>query len=294
MPMSPHRLAKAGILVAIAVLCAIPALALAQAAPSKQLHPLVAEAAQYEGEYQGECWIFVDKVVKDALGLELGHDYRLGYLEAGAVEVSVAGAQPGDVVQIADDHYTEPDADYPGLHTFIISEVVALGVFNGWDSNSNWDGVVRFREQYEPAKAAGRYPNLNYRIYRFPTPENPFPAADELVGIPEKTWLPSVGDTAIVVAGGDSLNLRAGPGLTETVITQLRDGAAVTITGGPVRAFGHTWVSVSSSAGSGWVASEYLAKSTGGSDTKSAATVDGTSQPLSGYRTMIPFIAVGN
>ena len=123
--------------------------------------------------------------------------------------MSVAKARPGDVVQIADDHYTEPDANYPGLHTFVIAEVVALGVFNGWDSNSNWDGVVRFREMYEPGKAAGRYPNLNYRIYRFPTPENPVPLADELVGISEKTWLPAVGDAAIVIAGGDSLNLRA-------------------------------------------------------------------------------------
>lgn len=294
MPMSPHRLAKAGILVAIAALCAIPALALAQSAPSKQLHPLVAEAAKYEGTYQGECWIFVDMVIKNALGRDLGHDYRLGYLEAGAVEVSLGNARPGDIIQIADDHYTAPDADYPGLHTLIISEVVGPGLFNGYDSNANWDGMVRFREGYDPRQSAGRYPNLNYRIYRFPTPDNPNPVGDDEAGIRETSWLPAVGDTAVVVAGGDSLNLRAGPSLTERVITQLRDGATVTVTGGPVRAFGHTWVSVTSTVGSGWVASEYLAKSTGNSDTKSAAATDGGSQPLFGYRTLIPFIAVGN
>lgn len=294
MPMSPHRLALAGILVAIAALCALPALALAQSAPTKKTHPLVSAAAKYNGTYQGQCWIFVDKIVEEALGLEMGHDYHLGYLEAGAVEVSVKNARPGDVLQIADDNYTAPDADYPGLHTFVIAEVLGDGLYNGWDSNSNWDGIVRYREKYDAYKAAGRYPNLNFRIYRFPTPDDPRPNANEGAPVAERARPLQVGDTAVVVADGDSLNLRSGPGLTESVITQLRDGTVVSVVGGPVRAYGHTWVQVTSTAGSGWVASEYLTQRTGDSNTRSAAAVDGSSEPLFGYRTTVPFIAVGN
>jgi hypothetical protein len=292
MPMSPHRLAWAGILATIVGLASVPAIVVAQASPSSATHPLVATASQYEGMYEGECWIFVKKVVLEALGIEMGFDYRLGYLDSGAVEVSIDHAAPGDIIQIADDNYTEPDADYPGLHTFIISEVVEYGVFNGWDSNSNWDGIVRYRESYDPRGIAGRYPNLNFRIYRFPTPDNPVDPAARFIAPKARQFEP--GDTATVVSGGDVLNLRADAGLDKGVVGQLPDGAVVTVTGGPVRMHGHTWVSVRSSAGSGWVASEYLAFRAGGTDTESASTTDGGSRPLLNDRTLVPFVAIGN
>ena len=288
MPLSPHRLVWTLALAALTALLALPAAASAQSAPAT--HPLVATAAKYQGTYQGECWVFVKNIVREALGFEMGFDYRLGYLEAGAVEISVEFAAPGDIVQIADDNYTDPDASYPGLHTFLIAEVVDVGVYNGWDSNSQWDGIVRWREAYDAGAVAARYPNLNFRIYRFPTPENPVIDPEAVAGTPEPARQLAVGDSAVVVAGGDTLNLRAGAGLEQPVLSRLPDGAVVSITGGPVRAHGHTWVSVASSAGSGWVASEYLAyKDTG---TGSAGT-EGPSRPLYSYRTTVALVAIG-
>jgi hypothetical protein len=146
MPMSPHRLALAGILLVALGLFAVPALVMAQSAPANATHPMVATAAKYSGTYQGECWIFMKKVVLEATGIEMGFDYRHGYLDHGAVEVSLRQASAGDIIQIADDNYTDPDASYPGLHTFIISESNGDGTFDGWDSNAHWDGMVRFRE----------------------------------------------------------------------------------------------------------------------------------------------------
>jgi hypothetical protein len=264
---------------------------LAQTSPGAKLHPLVATASQYDGTYQGECWMFMKMVVLEALGIEVGFDYRLGYLDSGAIEVPIDLAEPGDIIQIADDNYTEPDADYPGMHTFMIAEVAGNGLFHGWDSNRNFDGMVAYREDYDPAAAAARYPNLNYRIYRFPTPDNPLPSIVRTFRPAPVARQFAPGDSAIVVADGDSLNLRNGPGLDQGVLTQLEDGSLVTIVAGPVRAFGHTWVQVSSGAGSGWVASEYLKLAT--DSTESAASSDGVARPLFAYRTLLPFVSNG-
>lgn len=297
MPMSPHRLAWAGVLLLLSGLLAVPAIVLAQSGTGSKQHPLVEAAAQYDGTYQGECWVFVKNLVREVLGIEMGFDYRLGYLEAGAKEISVEFARPGDIIQIADDHYTEPDADYPGLHTLIIAEVLEPGVFAGWDSNSNWDGIVRYRERYDPAEVAARYGNLNFRIYRFPTPEEPVVDPQALYVAPTPKLL-APGDIAVVLADGDTLNLREGPGLDRGILAQLPDGAVVTVTGGPIRAHGHTWVSVSSSAGSGWVASEYLSSRGSSADganpgTESAATSDGLARPLFNFRATVPFVSIG-
>jgi hypothetical protein len=302
MPVSPHRLAWAAILAVLVGLLSVPALVLAQTGSGSKTHPLVAVASQYEGTYQGECWVFVKNVVREALGIEMGFDYRAGYLGAtdtetglvdmGAKEIAVQFARPGDIIQIADDSYTEPDADYPGLHTFIISAVLEPGVFAGWDSNSNWDGMVRYRDVYDPRAVAARYPNLNFRIYRFPTPENPIVNPEEIYVAPTARQL-AIGDSATVVADG-ILNLRAGAGLDQLKIGELRDGTVVTVVGGPIRAHGHTWVAISYTGGGGWVASEYLAYRGAASDTESAATTDGTTVPLYSFRTTIPLIAIGN
>ena len=293
MPLSPHRLARTGILAIVCgLLLAVPAVVSAQSAPAAPTHPIVATAAQYEGQYGGQCWIFVKNVLKEALGIDLGRDYRLGFLEAGGVEIAVEFAQPGDIIQIADDNYTEPHADYPGLHTFIISEVVDHGVYNGWDSNSQWDEIVRYRENYDARAVAGRYPNLNFRIYRFPTPDNPVIDPEAVAPPQAKSRQLAVGDTAVVVAGGDTLNLRAGAGLDQGVIARLPDGTVVSITGGPVRADGHTWVSVTSPSGSGWVASEYLAYRDPTS-TEGAGS-DGAARPLFSYRTTVASVSTGD
>ncbi|MFQ5382533.1 MAG: hypothetical protein ACE5EF_13070, partial [Dehalococcoidia bacterium] len=112
-------------------------------------HPLVARAFEDLGTYQGECWPWVRQVVADSLGVRMGFDYRQGFFDAGAVEVHLAEAAPGDVIQLADDSYTNPDADYPGLHTAIIVSVEGPGTFEVIDSNSQWDGIVRTRSGYD-------------------------------------------------------------------------------------------------------------------------------------------------
>lgn len=73
----------------------------------------MAAAVRYDGTWQGECWAFVKKVVREATGQEMGFDYRQGYFDAGATEVTVATAQPGDIIQIANDFNSGPNADYP-------------------------------------------------------------------------------------------------------------------------------------------------------------------------------------
>ena len=119
MPLSQQRPVLAAILVAfVAVLTALASQP-ASAAPTPS-NPIVQRAMLDLGTYQGECWMFMKEVVRDATGAEIGFDYHYGYLEGGAVEVSAAEAGPGDVIQIVNDNWTEPDADYPGLHTAII------------------------------------------------------------------------------------------------------------------------------------------------------------------------------
>lgn len=55
----------------------------------------------------------------------------------------------------------------------------------------------------------------------------------------------------------DALNLRAGHGLDEDVLTVLVYGAAGTITGGPIPADGYTWYEVDVGQ-PGWLAGEYI------------------------------------
>jgi hypothetical protein len=294
MPKALPRLAKAGILALLALALAAPALA-AAADPSQEANPstnpIVATAMKYQGTYQGQCWTFAATVIKEALGKDLGRDYRQGYFDAGAVEVSVSQALPGDIVQIADDSYTEPDADYPGLHTFIITKPLGDGTFDGIDSNSQWDGMVRLRQAYDPAASAARYPNLNFHIYRFVGPTAPAPTATKSAAPTTKTKQLAPGDRALVVAGGDPLNLRTAAGISAGIITQLPDGAVVTVMSQPTRADGHTWLQVSSTYGLGWVASEYLSIQ---GASLATSTQGGSTAPLYGYRSLVPFVTGGN
>jgi hypothetical protein len=291
MPMSPHRLAKAGILAVVTALLTVPAIALAAGndapkppAPPGPQHPIVVEALKWEGKWGGQCFIFMQTVVEKALLREVGNDYHLGYLKAGAIEINLDQAGSGDIIQIIDPNYTEPDADYPGMHTLIVTENLGKGLVNGIDSNSQWDEMVRMRENYDPAAVAARYPNLVYRVYRFPTPDFPAPKAGSTV--PPKTQSLVPGLKATVVAGGDTLNLRKAPGIDQAVAAELPDGTVVTVTSEAVKATGRLWVQVQSPYGSGWVAAEYLR-----AGASSSASAGGSTRPLFGYRSTVPFIA---
>ena len=91
MPMSPHRPALAAILVAVVAVLTAFAATPANAAPTPS-NPIVQRALLDLGTYQGECWQFMKSVIREATGAEVGFDYHIGYLEAGAVEVSVEEA----------------------------------------------------------------------------------------------------------------------------------------------------------------------------------------------------------
>jgi hypothetical protein len=169
-------------------------------------------ALKYEGQQQGQCWTFAQRVVREATGKSMGFDYRQGFFDAGAVEVSVKDAKSGDIIQIARDSDTSAGADYPGLHTAVILDNNADGTFSVVDSNAHWDGTVRRRDSYAPAEMAGRYNGMNFHIYRIMYDGQAVPPP-----LPPKTPPPPPpvlrsGDIAVVAADGDCLNLRSTPG----------------------------------------------------------------------------------
>lgn len=227
--------------------------------------PIAATALRYVGTHGGQCWTFMKQVVREATGRTIGFDYRLGYFEAGAVEVSPEEARNGDIIQIARDSNTSPWASYPGLHTAIILRNLGGGRFDAVDSNQNWDEMVRLRPNYDPYAAAARY-GLQVHIYRIPGG-----GPGDAGATPPRAPSLASGDAAVVATSGDCLNLRSGPSRTATRITCLAAGTQVTITGEAVEAGGFTWVPVSTPAGSGWVAAEYLARTGQAADTTAAA-----------------------
>jgi hypothetical protein len=281
MPMSQHRPALAAILVAVvAVLTAAVSIRPAAAAPAEDASAgaIVDRALQDLETYQGECWQWMKLVVLEATGVEIGFDYRWGFLDSGAVEVSVADAGPGDIIQIADDGNTAPDASYSGLHTAIILANNGDGTFDAIDSNQNFDGFVHLRPNYDPAAAASRY-GLDFHIYR-------------ITGEPAKV-LPPVktvagpltgGDKARVNTPGDCLRLRNAP---SGLITHcLGHNTQVSVTGEPRLVDGIRWVPVQTAAGFGWMAESFLLKELPES-APAAPSGTGTVKPVFQYRAFV-------
>lgn len=283
MPLTPRRPALAAILVGI--IGAMAVLSMANAAPNAatSTNAIVARALQDTGTWQGECWPWVRKVVEEATDHTMGFDYREGFFEAGAVEVKPANARPGDVIQLADDSHTAPDADYLGLHTAIVMENLGNGKFKVIDSNSNWDGMVRIRE-YDPGAAAARYANISYHVYRFPNVGEVLvsdPPTPEIVPSPFVS-----GDSAVTNTPSDCLNLRSGAGSNFAAITCLKDRTVVKIAGDTVNVSGRKWTKVTTSAGTGWVASDFLTKTASGAG--GAGT--GVTRPAPTFRLFVPSI----
>jgi hypothetical protein len=268
MPMSQHRPALAAILVAVvAVLSAFVASSPVHAAPPTP-NPIAERALKDLGTYQGECWTWMKQVVLDATGQTIGFDYRQGYFEAGAVEVSVSQATRGDIIQIADDSWTTPDADYSGLHTAIVLANNGDGTFDAIDSNQNFDGVVALRPNYDPA-ALSRARGLNFHIYRI--------ASGAAATAPAAPAL-AAGEPARVNTPGDCLNLRSAPG--GTVLRCLSHGSLVSITGPAKVVDGQSWSPVSTLAGTGWMATGFLTKEAPATASPSGS---GTVKPVLGF-----------
>lgn len=256
----------------------------AQTAPVPTGESTIAGAAlRYVGQYQGQCFPFVQRVVAEATGAQIGGDYRLGYLNAGAVEVPVDQAMPGDIIQSADDTNSGFDADYPGLHTAIVLTNLGGGKFRVVDSNSQWDGMVRVRESYQPYVTAAAYTNIQVHIYRMPAGSGDSvpvvtPAVAPLAG----------GDTAVVRADGDCLRMRAAPGTGSQVLTCLPEGAVVSVLDGVVEADGYRWQQISAAGQTGWVADVYLESSSAPATTPVPTSTPPPVQPISEIMGSVP------
>ena len=297
MPMSPHRPALAGILLAlVAILGLAVSSGDATAGPISTSDLITRTALKYEGTYGGQCWPWVQRVVLEAIGAKIGFDYREGFLEAGAVEVKAGDALPGDIIQIASDLNTHADADYPGLHTAIVLENLGDGVFNVIDSNWQWDGMVRKRPGYEPAEAAGRY-GLTYHVYRFaggipPTTTPPGGTSGTKILPPASL---QVGDTARVNSHGDPpcLNLRWLPGLGNEPVGCLPDGSLVKVLSAAQPLDGHQWVKVLVNGLQVYVASEYLDRVPTPEAPASSAAPRGPERLLP-FRTFAPLVSASD
>ena len=292
MPLSPHRPALAGILLAFVVGLSLAAGSMdASAGTSTSYDPIARTALSYEGTYQGECWPFVRRVVLEATGKAIGFDYRLGFFEAGATEVSAADARSGDIIQIANDGNTAPDADYPGLHTSIVLDNLGNGLFNVIDSNWKWDGIVRQRPGYRPADMAAAQ-GLNYHIYRITgSPGSGGPGSASTSSAPAAPAPLKAGDLARVSADGDGLNFRTEPGLGGAKIGLLPDGSVVKVLGSPVTAGGRDWVQVQVNGLNGWVAAQYLVNI---SPSVPASSSTSGPQAVRPFRAFVPMLATGD
>ena len=278
MPLSQHRPALAAILVAfVAVLSAFALFSNASAATTQ--NPVVARAMRDLGTYQGECWTWMKQVVQEATGAKVGFDYRFGYLDAGAIEVTLAEAGPGDIIQIADDDWSTADADYNGLHTAIILSANGNGTFEVIDANQNWDGMVNTRSNYDPAARAAAN-GLDFHIYRF--------GADPALAAPAKPVVTTAdpvvtGDLARINTPGDCLRLRTAP--AGTITHCLGHNTQVTVTGPAQVVDGVSWVPVSTPGGPGWMASAFLLKEVPQASAGPSGT--GPVKPLLRYRSFV-------
>lgn len=219
--------------------------------------PIAAAALRRLGTQGGQCWTFMQEVVAEGSGRRVGFDYRAGFFEAGAVEVSAEEAANGDIIQIASDGNTGAWASYPGLHTSVVLKNLGNNRFDVIDSNQNWDEMVRLRPNYDPYAAAARN-GLQVHIYRIPLSDAP--ALPASASAPTTAVELAAGDTATVAAGGDCLNLRSGASTTSSRIACLPTGTQVTATGETKTSGGMTWVQVETSKGVGWMAANFLAK----------------------------------
>ncbi len=231
--------------------------------PAQQLEPaqdeisaIVSVAMRDLGTTQGECFPWVRRVVHEALGRPMGFDYHAGYLAAGAIEIDGGEARVGDLIQIADPANTGAGASYPGLHTAIVLTNQGGGAYRVIDSNSQFDGVVRIREEYRPAELAARYPNTVARFYRFPDAPAVPVGASTAAPVPAPTTVAA--NQAIVRGDGDCLRLRSAPSLAADSLTCVPDGATLSLLGTTAEADGHVWQQVSFGGATGWVSSAFI------------------------------------
>lgn len=262
--------------------------------------PLITAALKYEGQQGGECYLFMQKVVKEVTGRFINGDYRQSYIDAGATEVPIAQAQSGDIIQLVDDKNTGAAASYPGLHTALIMDVLGSGKFKVIDSNYLFDGVVRVHDDYSPQASAARYSNIAVHIWRVPPGKVAATAAAKATGTASATpkadkpaprdaaLVP--GTMAIVAADGDCLRIRDKAGLAGKEVACPPTGAQVKVLEGTEQANGYRWQLVEFNSVKGWAADMYLQPVSG---IVTAASVDTSPQPASEEEPAPPAIMGG-
>ncbi len=259
----------------------------ASPAPAASGLNIADEALKDLNTWQGQCFTWVKDVVERATGAQMGWGYRAGYIAGGAVEVPLAEAVRGDVIQLSNESISGTGTFYLGLHTAIVLENLGGGKFDAIDSNQNWDEVVRLRPNYDPVASAARYTGITVRVYRFSggsATDTPPSASTEL----------GEGDLAVVSADGDCLRIRSAPSLSGTRLDCLPDGSPVAITGAAVMGDGLEWLPVSTSLGSGWMAAMYLAPTssssapTAPSAPAAAELSESSSVPVAGDANVLP------
>lgn len=214
--------------------------------------------------WQGECWPWVREVVRESTGNPMGFGYHSGLIAGGAEQVPLSNARTGDVIQIVNP--SDPDNFYPGMHTAIVHTNHGGGVFTVVDSNSQFNGIVRIRENYDPVYMANRahvHPNLEVRAYRFETfadgsggggssPTEPPSSGGGNSSFEE-------GDTVETVTGANCLNVRSRASTSAGVVRCVPDGTEMEVLNGSAQANGYTWISVQLSDGTtGWAADAFV------------------------------------
>ncbi len=234
------------------------------------------------GQQQGECFPWMRRVVQAATGIVVGNDYRLGYLQVGAVEVSPQAARNGDIIQIANDANTVHSADYPGLHTAFILENEGGGKFKVIDANSNFDGLVRVRNGYDPGATARRYPGLSFHIYRLPERAVGVPALTPPTTLVSTPGVIPIGSAAEIAADGDCLRVRSIAGLSGAVLGCLPTGARVTVTQPGPDVDGYHWVTITTGGITGWASERYLRAVSGNATVAAAPPAAPAPEPIVG------------
>lgn len=257
-----------GILVLVASAVALTLASGRSADATATYGPLITQALKYDGTRGGECYLFMQKVVKEVTGRYINGDYRQSYLNAGAVEIPIAQAQSGDIIQLADDKNTAATASYPGLHTAFIMDVLGGGKFKVIDSNYLFDGIVRVHENYSPQDSAARYKNIAVHVWRVPLDKVTATAsaksgtatatstASDTPALRDSKLLP--GTMAVIAADGDCLRIRDKAGLAGKEVVCAPTGSQVKILDGTEEKDGYRWQLVEFGTLKGWAADMYL------------------------------------
>jgi len=257
-----------GILVLLAFAIALALTAGRSADANTEYGPLITQALKYEGTQGDECFLFMQKVVKEVTGRLVNGDYRQSYINAGAVEIPLSEAQSGDIIQLADDTNTAATASYPGLHTTFIMDVQGGGKFKVIDSNYLFDGIVRVHDNYSPQESAARYKNISVHVWRVPL-DKATATASAKTGTASATPTPSgtpapretkllPGTMAVIAADGDCLRIRGTAGLAGKELVCAATGTQVKVLDGTAEKDGYRWQLVEIGSVKGWAADMYL------------------------------------